>query len=149
MFDITSKRTVDTGTVELLNPDMTPMIGDGGRQCSIDVYGPGSSQYAKAEARRSQANVERMKRKGIKSLPTAEEAHALQAQFLADITRGLNNFTYPVEGDADDKKRFRALYMDRSLGYIAEQVQTYVGDWENFTRSSETSSNSSSEALPG
>lgn len=144
MFDITSKKVVETGLVLLNDAEEVPLIGEGGQQCAIEVYGPGSAEYARAEAKRSNKAVDRLKRKG-KAKASAEEQRAEAADFLADITIGLKNFSYPPAGEATGREMFRQIYMDRSIGFIADQVQAYVGDWGNFTARSATNSSSSSE----
>lgn len=145
MFDITQTGVEETGTVELTNAAEAPMIGEGGKVCSITVYGPGSEPFERASAKRQNKLLERLKRKG-KAEMSAEEQRAEQAEFLAAITASFNSFGYPPAGEATGKDLFRALYMDRKLGFITDQVQRYVGDWGNFTPSSEASSSLSSEA---
>jgi hypothetical protein len=54
---------------------------------------------------------------------SAEEQRAEQAEFLAAITVSFNGFGYPPAGEATGKDLFRALYMDRSVGFITDQVQ--------------------------
>lgn len=144
MFDITSKAVKETGLVLLNDAEGAPLMGEGG-QCAIEVYGPGSKEYARAEANRSNKAVDRLKRRG-KSKASAEEQRAEQADFLSDITIGLQHFGYSPAGEATGKELYRQLYMDRRVGYVADQVQEYVGDWGNFTGASETSSSTSSGA---
>lgn len=138
MFDITSKKVAETATILLTDADEAPLIGDNGQQCSIEVHGPGSAVYARAEAKRSNKAIDRIKRKG-KSKASAEEQRADQAEFLADITIGFNHFSYPPAGEVTGRELFRALYMDRGVGFITDQVQAFVGDWGNFSGKSETS----------
>jgi hypothetical protein len=148
MFDITKTSVEETGVIELVGADEAPLIGEGGKQCSITVYGPGSDVFAKAEARRQNRLLDRLKRKG-KADMSAEEQRVEQAEFLASITASFNGFSYPPAAEAIGKDLFRALYKDRKVGFITDQVQRFVGDWGNFTASSATSSDMSSEASPG
>lgn len=138
MFDITQTAVAETADCELNNAEDAPLIGEGSQQCSITLYGPGSDPFAKAEAKRQNRLLERLRRKG-KSEMSPEEQRAEQAEFLASITVSFNHFGYPPAGDATGKDLFRALYMDRKVGFITDQVQRFVGDWGNFTPSSPTS----------
>lgn len=138
MFDITKTAVIETANCELTGPDEAPMMADTTTQCSITVYGPGSDPYAKAEAKRQNRLLERLRRKG-KAEMSADEQRGEQAEFLAAITVSFNGFDYPPAGEASGKDLFRALYMDRSVGFITDQLQKFVGDWGNFTGSSATS----------
>jgi hypothetical protein len=140
MLDITTKKVAETATLDLLDADESPLIGEGGVQCSVTVYGPGSAEYAKAEAKKNNKVMDRLKRKG-KADATPEEQRAQQADFLADITASFNGFTYPSadpDKPLEGRALFRAAYMDRGVGFIADQVQAFVGDWGNFSRKSAT-----------
>ena len=148
MFDITKTAVSETANLDLLGPDEAPLIGEDKKQCSITLYGPGSEPFERASAKRQNKLVQRLKKKG-KAEMSAEEQRAEQAEFLASITVSFNGFAYPPAGDATGKDLFRAAYSDRRIGFIADQVQAFVGDWGNFTSSSATSSSTSSEASPG
>lgn len=140
MFDITSKKVAEKSTILLTDAEEAPLIGEGGKQCAIVVYGPGSEQYARAEAKKNNKVMDRLKRKG-KADATPEEQRAQQADFLAAITASFENFTYPSpdpEKPLEGAALYRAVYMDRGIGFIADQVQTFVGDWGNFTGKSGT-----------
>jgi hypothetical protein len=138
MFDITQTAVGTTAEVLLTNADESPMIGEGGKQCSITVYGPGSAEFERAAAKRQNLLVDRLKRKG-KADMSPDEQRAEQAEFLSAITASFNHFTYPPAGEAEGKDLFRALYKDRSVGFITDQVQRFAGDWGNFTKPSATS----------
>jgi hypothetical protein len=138
MFDITTTAVEETAICELNGADDAPLMGSATKQCSITLYGPGSAPFATAEAKRQNRLLERLRRKG-KSELSPEEQRSEQAEFLASITVSFNEFGYPPAGDATGKDLFRALYMDRSVGFITDQVQRFVGDWGNFTGSSATS----------
>jgi hypothetical protein len=137
-FDITSVAVEETAVLELTDPNDLPLIGDGGKQCTIELYGPGSEPFAQAEAKRQNRLLDRLKRKG-KSELSPEEQRVEIAEFLASITVSFNGFDYPPAGKATGKDLFRALYSDRKVGFITDQVQRFVGDWGNFTAKSETS----------
>jgi hypothetical protein len=137
MLDITTKKVVETALIPLTDAEEAPLMGEGDKQCSIEVHGPGSAAYARAEAKKNNRTIDRLKKKG-KATASAEEQRGDQADFLADITIAFHGFTYPPAGEATGRDLFRALYMDRSVGFITDQVQSFVGDWGNFTGKSST-----------
>lgn len=137
-FDITSTAVVDSSQLLLTDAEEAPLFGSDKKQISITLYGPGSEQFERAAAKRQNRLLERLKRKG-KSDMSAEEQRTEQAEFLSSITISFNGFDYPPAGDAKDHDLFRALYMDRTLGFITDQVQRFVGDWGNFSGKSATS----------
>lgn len=139
MFDISTKKVAETATLDLLDADESPLLGEGKVQCSVTVFGPGSAEYAKAEAKKNNKVMDRLKRKG-KADATPEEQRAQQADFLADITASFNGFTYtsPDGATLEGRSLYRAAYMDRGIGFIADQVQAFVGDWGNFSGKSAT-----------
>jgi hypothetical protein len=137
-FDITSAAVEETATLDLTDANEAPLLDEDKKQVSITLYGPGSAPFAKAEARRQNRLVDRLKRKGKAEL-SAEEQRTEQAEFLASITVSFNGFSYPPAGEATGRDLFRAAYMDRSIGFITDQVQRFVGDWGNFTGRSATS----------
>lgn len=139
MFDLASAAVTETGNCELSLPSEAPMIDPEGKRISITVYGPGSSAYSQAAARRQNKLVDRLKRKGRTEL-SDEEQRAEQADFLTAITVSINGaFTYSKAPNLSGADLYRAIYMDRGLGYITEQVQAYVGDWGNFSKDGQTS----------
>jgi hypothetical protein len=140
MFDITKTKVAETGRVMLTDAEEAPLFGDDKKQCAVVVYGPGSKEYAKAEARKNNKVMDRLKRKG-KADASPEEQRAQQADFLADVTVAFEGFTYPgpdPDKPLEGRELFRAVYMDRSIGFIADQVQAFVGDWGNFSGKSAT-----------
>lgn len=145
MFDITTTAVEETAVLQLTDANEAPLLDSEKKQISITLYGPGSEPFVKAEGKRQNKLLERLKRRG-KAEMSPEEQRSEQAEFLASITVSFNGFNYPPAGEATGKDLFRALYNDRKVGFITDQVQRFVGDWGNFTANSETNSNSSSEA---
>ncbi len=137
LFDITSVSAAETGTLELLRPDGSPLYDGERNRCSITLYGPGTSQYQAAAAARQNRALDKMRRKG-KLDQSAEEKLAEEARFLTAITVSFNNFTYPG-ADGNGQALFRAVYEDPKLGFIKDQAAEFAGDWENFTGGSATS----------
>lgn len=107
---------------------------DQSRPIAAIIHGPGSKHYAKAQAAQQNRMIDKLKRKG-KAEQTAEQITAEKSEFLADITAGFENLEYDaLTGDA----LARAVYADTSIGFIADQVAKWVGDWSNFTKGSAT-----------
>lgn len=136
-FDIKTKKAVSTKTLELTDGSDDPLLDDKGKRLSITVYGPGSKEYQRAQARRTNKAIERIKRKG-KADVTAEQSTRESAEFLAACTVSLNGFDYPTDPKTEGYEMFLALYEDTELGYIRDQVAEFIGDWSNFTPGSGT-----------
>jgi len=135
-MDIRKFAVEDTGALELVSASDEPLIGDDGQPMTIVLYGPGSKQYAKAQAGQTNRMLDKLKRKG-KSDQSAEEKIREQAEFLASCTKSFSaNIAYDeLQGEA----LHRAVYAETGVGFIAEQVGKYLGDWSNFTTRSTTS----------
>lgn len=105
---------------------------DMSKPIALELYGPGSAKFAKAQAEQSNRMLEKFKSKG-KPSQTAEQKAQENAEFLADCTGGTENIEYDnLSGQA----MLMALYADPSLGFIAEQAAKFISDWGNFTRPS-------------
>ena len=132
LFEITAVRANDTADIKLNNADGELLIGRGGAQLSVTVFGPGSKQYAKAQAARNQRLMARMAKRGNSAAKlTPDEQTAEAAAFLADCTKSFNGWAYN-----GDPAAFEACYADRPLGFIADQVQAGINDWGNFSSGS-------------
>lgn len=141
MFDITSVAVSETSTFQLRDASdnlLFAKAGDGeaAKPVNVTVYGPGSKEHARAVAKRSSRHLARLRKKGGGDL-SADDIASEGAEFLASITVGFDNLTYK---GLTGHEMHKALYTDRSLGFIADQVNEHVGAWENFSKGSETSS---------
>lgn len=131
-MDIKKFAVEETGVLHLRSADDELMYADEKETKPIEivVYGPGSKQFAKAQAAQSNKLMELMRKKG-KTQRSPQEAAEDQAEFLAACTKEFRNIEYEgLEGHA----LFKAVYADLSLGFIADQVNKYLGDWANFTQ---------------
>lgn len=135
-FDLASLRAADTADMPVKNADGKPLTR-GGKALSITVYGPGSEQFAQAQAARSQRLVARVSKRGAANgALTADEQRSENATFLASVTHSLNGgLTYEGGTDAASIER---MYGDLRLGFVADQVSSFVGDWGNFSAASPT-----------
>lgn len=121
-----------TGRLHLRDADDELMYTDDGKEIAVNVYGPGSKQFAKAQAAQSNRAIDKFKKKG-KADQTAEQKAAESAEFLSDITESFENVEYDgLTGSA----LAIAVYSDITLGFIADQVAKYVNDWANFKKPS-------------
>jgi len=129
-MDIRKLALVDTATLHILGPNDEPIYADDKMEkpVRITVYGPGSKQFAAAEARNNRRITEMMGKRG-KKVDYAE----LRVDFLVAITASSENLEYDkLQGEA----LYRAVYSDTSLRFIADQVDAFVRDTANFTNSS-------------
>lgn len=128
-MDIRTKAVAQTGRIELRDANDELMEG-----VAVTVYGPGSKQYAKAQAAQQNRMIDRMKRKGVTN-QTAEQKAAENAEFLAEVTVSFEGLEYDsLEGHA----LAMGVYSDITIGFIADQVAKFIGDWSNFPKVSTT-----------
>lgn len=102
---------------------------------AVNLYGPGSKQYARAKAAQNAKIMEKLKRKG-KIEQTAEQSAAETAEFLASCTMSWENVEYDQISETNALSI--AIYSDESIGFIADQVSKELGEWGNFTKASTT-----------
>ena len=135
LFDITQEAVSETADLELKRADGSPLTDGKGKQLSITMYGPGSSQYVEAQAegkRRARSRAEKANNI-YRALDGAEDDHL---HFLASITASFNGWElpHPDKGQwKSEKEMFKAAYGTRSLGFIKEQAETFAGEWGNFS----------------
>ena len=124
-FDLSAFEVSETATLDVLDLDQQPMLRHG-QPVRITVYGPGSTAYVRAEASAAQASQARALAalRGKASKTDLEDQRKHQAEKLAAITAGIDNF--PIPGGA------LALYSNPKLGYITNQVARFLEDWANF-----------------
>lgn len=119
-------------TDELMYADGPDGKPDPARPIAVNIHGPGSRQYARAQAAQQNRMVDKLKRKG-KAEQSADQIAAEKAEFLADCTASFENLEYD---DLAGAALARAVYADTSIGFIADQVAKWMGDWGNFTKGS-------------
>jgi hypothetical protein len=132
-MDIKTFAVEETGVLELRDAADEPMIGEDGKPMTWTVYGPGSKQYTKAQAAQQNRMIDKLKRKG-KSDQSAEDKVREQADFLAGCTKECSpNIKYD---DLVGEALHKAVLSDTSIGFIAEQIGKYLGEWSNFKTAS-------------
>jgi hypothetical protein len=132
MFDITTLAATETSTLQLKGANDEPLYSDN-KPVTVTIYGPGSARFAEADADRTNRQLERSRRKNKASV-SAEDLRVDQIDFLSKVTLGFDNLSYPPANGATGPELARAIYSDRSIGFIADQVQAHLGDWANFTK---------------
>lgn len=119
----------------------TPAIEAGGKPepVTVTVYGPGSDEYAQAVAKRDSRQLERLRKSRGKAEVTAEQKKRDEAIFLASITVEFSRNLEYGDGSLSGNELHRAIYSDRSIGFIPDQIYAELSDWENFMKGSPTS----------
>lgn len=114
----------ETSRVEIDLPNGEPMLYDG-KQVAVNVYGPATDVFAKAkDAMDKEASKRVFRSMGAKLKKGDEEDKDADAKFLAAITDSVENFPFP--GGAG------AIYRERRLKYVADQVRAHLSDLGNF-----------------
>lgn len=128
-MDIRKFAVEETSVIELRDASDQPMVGDDGKPMTWTVYGPGTPQYAHAQAQQQNRMLDKLRKKG-KADDSADQKKREQADFLAGCTKECSsNIDYDgLKGDA----LHRAVLSDTSIGFIAEQVGKHLGEWSNF-----------------
>ena len=124
-FDVTQFEAMESAVLDVLTPLGAPLMY-AGKPVQIEVYGPGSAMYATEQAKVDTARRARAVAAAIgrASDETTEEIHKQNAARLAALTKQIINF--PIPGGA------QALYENKKLGYISDQVARFVEDWSRF-----------------
>lgn len=124
-FDLSAFEITETATLEVLDVNGQPLLRHG-HPVRITLHGPGSDVYVRAESRAAAATQARAfaALRGKAGKTDSDDQHRQRAEKLAAVTAGIDNF--PVPGGA------LALYSNRKLGYITNQVEAFLGDWANF-----------------
>lgn len=124
-FDLAAFEVCDVGILDVLNPKDEPLLHKG-QPVRIHLYGPGSAQYQRAQAKADAASQQRTfaALRGKVNKTAVDEQREDTIVKLAACTARLENF--PIEGGAE------ALYRNQRLGYITAQVTKFLDDWGNF-----------------
>jgi len=100
----------------------------------IHLYGVGSKQYQAAERKRQDALANKFKKYRNKTIPS-EELEELRVDFLVRCVAKSENFELDGQEGAE---LYTAVFSDRSLIFITEQVERFIGDQVNFTNQPST-----------
>lgn len=121
----------ETATLHVQDPDGELMYMDEEmkKPVMLHLYGIGSKQYQTAERRRQDSLANKFKRFKNKAIPT-EELEELRVDFLVRCVADSQNFT--LDGQVGEDL-YRAVFSDRSLVFITDQVDRFISDQANFT----------------
>ena len=132
-MDIKKFEVEETSVIALCGSDDAPLVGEDGQALTITVYGPGSKPYAKAQSAQQNKLMERLRKKG-KLDQAAEESRQEQIDLLVACTK---EFSSNIECEGlKGEALYRAVYSNRGLGFISEQVAKHIAEWGNFTKGS-------------
>jgi hypothetical protein len=133
MFDLSTLAVNDTADVHIKAAGGALLYGEDKLPIVIGLFSPGTAEYAAAEDARTERAVERAKEKG--NIPmSAKELRDEQIAFLVDCTsHHSNNFSHPAAADKTGKAFYRAVYSDRKIGFIFDQLNAKLGVWSTFT----------------
>ena len=133
-MDIRNLAVEETAVLHIRDASDELVYTEDGKAVEIVVYGPGSKPFAKAQAAQSNRMLEKLRKKG-KTEQSAQEQAEETADFLAACTKEFRNIELDkLQGEA----LFKAVYADRSIGFIADQVNKYIGEWGNFSKPAQT-----------
>lgn len=133
-MDIRTKAVNSTGRLHLRDANDELLYTPEGAEVAVNLFSPGSKQYAKAQARQQNSLMDKIKRKG-KMDQSDEQKRAENAEFLTDITESFEHLEYD---ELTGRALATAVYSDVTIGFIADQVTAFVSDWSNFTKVSTT-----------
>lgn len=128
--DFSAYLLAETGDVKINLPNGDPMLHDGQR-VTVHVYGPASAQYAQAMGAMQRAARDRLFGKKGAQPDDAEADAEANARFLEAVTARIEHFPYPGG--------LAAIYRERRLGYLADQVRAHLNDQGNFFKPSKMS----------
>lgn len=134
MANLRAKAVNETGTLELLDANDEPLLKDDGKTpVTITVFGPGSKKFAEATAMKNNRMMDRLRKKG-KADQTGSQVLAEKAEFLSMVTATSDGLELD-EHQPDSPECQRAVYEEPALGFIPDQVDKYLGEWGNFSKS--------------
>lgn len=129
-MDIRKFAVKQTARLVLLDANDKPMVTDDGKECAVNLYSPASKEFAKAQAAQQNRLLDKLRNKS-KSDSTPEQNAKEKAEYLSDCTLSFEN----VELDKlQGRDLFYAIYSDNSIGFVADQVGKFLGEWGNFTK---------------
>lgn len=137
-MDILTQEIADSTVLHLKGADGLPLYsGPDRKPVRVRLHSPGSDAFAQIETKQTQRVLKRLDdNDGKRTAITAEERLEQTAEDLADITIEFENLTL---GDKSGRALALAVYGNRKLGFIANQVTKHLADWGNFKNASATS----------
>lgn len=129
MSSLTKFQMQETAVLHLKDANDEPMYADGTdgkpdpkKPMRVNLYGPGSKQYARALNEKQNHGVDLLKRRG-KTKESAEDAMQSNAEFLAACTASFENIDdAPLD-----------VYLNQKLSFIRDQIAVFLNETSNFT----------------
>lgn len=143
MFDIKKLAIQDSAQYTVTDAAGDPQYDEQDNPITITVASPGTKKAVRAQFKRDEARSARVigQMGGKTSKRTENDDLAERADFLAAVTESLDGFDFPGGP--------RALYMDPTLGHIADGVEKFYNDRGNFSAKSPTNSSNTSDTQLG
>ncbi len=136
-FDLAQAKAQDTAVLHLKGANGEPIyVEDAGSEpqpVTVTVYGPGSAQFQRAQLT-AQRRVMALLKKGRNDKRSTDERREDVAELLADLTLEFGNLQYM---GLSGRALALAIYSERQLAYIADQVNAFSADWANFSSSAQ------------
>lgn len=127
-MDIRQFAVKTTARLALKTAKGDPMLGSDGKELAVLLYGPASKQFAQAQHDQKTRLMERARTKGDAEL-TVDQVRMQDAEFLAQCTHSFENVELDkLTGD----ELAKAIYAMPEIGFVAEQVNKFLGGWANF-----------------
>lgn len=128
--DLAAFLLADESRVEIDLPNGDPMLYNGQRVVVV-VFGPSTPEWSAAQALKEQRATAQVFAAMGKKPKAKTDAAEVDAQYLASITKGIENFPWPGGP--------LGIYREKGLMYIPHQVQRHLNDLGNFYAPSATS----------
>lgn len=129
-MDISELEVEDTAPVLIKDASGNQLYKDDGKPVRIIIFGPSSDAYARIETRQTQRALKRLEDNGGKRVAMSPEERLKEtSEDLAAITHSIDGLT---SGDKTGHDLALAIYGNRKLGFIANQVAKKAEDWGNF-----------------
>lgn len=138
MSSLKKYEMVETSILHLRDANDDLMYADGengepdqSKPQRVELYGPGTKQYARAQAALSTKNLARMQRKGSNFKISAEDSLKDSAEFCAAVTKRFENID--SEKNATGEDLFMEVYGNIKLKHIVEQCEAHARNTANFS----------------
>lgn len=119
--------STDIVDIHLTSPaDGEPLFDDDGSPVVLQIYGTASKPYRNKLAQMANSRLKKRKHE-----PTADSYEADQVDLLVACSHKALNLTYQGE-PIDTPEAFRALYSAPEYMWIRGQIDTAIGDFNNF-----------------
>lgn len=114
----------DESSVNIDLPTGDPMLYQG-EQVSVVLYGPATPEFVAAKTAMEKEATDRVfAAMGTKKKRNSTEDKDADAKFLSAVTCRIDNFPFPGGKEA--------VYRERKLQYLHEQVRKHLNDLGNF-----------------